>query len=100
MVAIPQLEVLDSTAPAVVVREVKETLPLLGQVLERLDQMKPEDIAEIYVWLAEHPSLPGINPVRLAVASFDSLKEEELPEFFDRMKDSMQYDMWQVLTED
>ena len=76
-----------------------EALPLLGQVLDLLDRMKPEDIAEIYIWLAEHPSLPGIDPVRLAVASFDSLKEEELLTFFDTLKNQIQPDLWEILTE-
>lgn len=70
----------------------------LNKALTYLDRLKPDDIAEIYVWLAEHP-MPGIDPVRLALASYDSLLEPEILDYFNEMRNRMQPDLWKVLTE-
>ena len=66
--------------------------------LTYLDACKPDEIAEVYVWLAEHP-MEGIDPVRLAMASFEALHENEVLDFFNAMRAQMQPDLWKVLTE-
>lgn len=79
------------------VKVVKERVSNVSRAYALLDNFTPEQKAELYLWLAEHP-LPKIDPIRLAIASFHSLKEEELPLFFEQMKESLDQDIWEILT--
>ena len=112
MVKIPPIPVLSKTGeeksspvlPKLRISEQSEEKPVIqkryytGNLYELLDKMKPEQQAELYIWLAEQP-LPSVDPVRLAVASFNSLKEDELPLFFEQLKNSMSPDLWELLTD-
>lgn len=78
--------------------ELEEVLTPEARLFTMLDSAKPELIAEVYIWLAEHP-MKGVDPIRLAKASYESLKTDELPEYFEQLRNSMQDDLWKVLTE-
>lgn len=70
----------------------------VNEIYSRLDQLSPEQKAELCIWLAEQP-LPTIDPIRLALASFNALKEDELPLFFEALKNSLDIELWELLTE-
>ena len=77
--------------------QVKERVSNVSRAYALLDTFTPEQKAELYIWLAEHP-LPDIDPVRVAIASFNALHEDELPLFFEQLRQSLDPDLWDLLT--
>lgn len=78
--------------------EIDVRISPLTKALSILDVLTPAQIAEVYIWLAEHP-MEGVDPVRLAIASFESLTDEELLEYFQQLKAKIDPELWKLLTE-
>lgn len=69
----------------------------VNKVYARLDAFTPEQKVDLYLWLAEQP-IPQVDPVNLALASFNALKEEELPLYFEGLRKSFDSEVWNILT--
>lgn len=67
-----------------------------GDILEMVDKLTAEQVAELHIQLAERP-MAGTDPVLLALASTNALTDEELLEFFKRIKWTVDADTWGIL---
>lgn len=72
--------------------------PTFSRAAGILDAMSQEEVAKVYIWLAERPRL-DIDPVRLAMAHVNSLKEDELLRFFQELRESIDPELWEILTD-
>jgi len=76
---------------------VREPRSNVARAYAALDTFTPEQLAELYVWLGERP-MPNVDPVRLAHASTNALREDELALFVDGLRKSMDPELWELLT--
>lgn len=76
---------------------VAERVSTVGRAYALLDTFTPEQQAELYIWLAGRP-LPNVDPVRLALASTHALRDDELAIFFERLRESMDSELWELIT--
>jgi len=72
--------------------------PAMGQFFETVDKLSSDQLAELHIHLAGNP-MAGVDPVRLAFSAYTSLKEEELPLYFEKLQGTMTGELWDILTE-
>ena len=71
----------------------------LANLFYLLDGCSDDQIAEVYIWLGGRPP-NQVDPVKLALAKISSLREDELPSFFEELRSTMSPELWKILTED
>lgn len=72
---------------------------LMGELFEMLDRLNGDQLAEIVIWLAEHP-MPGTRPLDLALKQFNALEQDEVVFYIQEIKNQYTPELWKLLTED
>lgn len=63
-----------------------------------LNEMNDEQLIDVAIWLAERP-ISGIDPVRAAIGAVNALTETEFVAFMQCLRESVDNEIWEYLTD-